>query len=233
MAYSALQLITNAYYLSGIVARQLQTVSGQQITDGLYLFNALLAVKTADKRLIPYYTPYTQNLIIGQEEYYIENLLEIESISFNLNNVRYAMNYIPRRKYFGQPRVNNIETLPFSWHMERTLGGANLYVYFLPDNTYQINIIGKFSIPEVTLDFDLTTVFDLFYIEYFRYALAAYICSEYTVSFNPQSQQQLNEYELLIMDTSPIDLTTDVLTTLSKSGGYNFGDVNLGKGWRP
>src|ERR1700679_2338430 len=110
MAYTALELITNAYYLSGIVSRQLQTVSGQQISDGLYLLNALLAVKTADKRLIPYYTTYSQNLI------------EIETMSFNLNNVRYAMNNVPRRKYFGQPRVNNIDTLPFSWHMERALG---------------------------------------------------------------------------------------------------------------
>ena len=58
MVYSALQLITRSYYLSQVVSRQLQTVSGDEITDGLYLLNALLDYKSTDVRLIPYFTRF-------------------------------------------------------------------------------------------------------------------------------------------------------------------------------
>ena len=55
MAYTARMLITRAYYLSQIVSRQLQEVSGEQIEDGLFLLNALLQFKSTDLREIPYF----------------------------------------------------------------------------------------------------------------------------------------------------------------------------------
>ena len=66
MAYTALELVTRAYYLSQIVAREAQTVSGSQISDGLYLLNALLDVKASDLQLIPYYQEYDFTSVAGQ-----------------------------------------------------------------------------------------------------------------------------------------------------------------------
>lgn len=233
MTYTATELITNAYYLSGIVARGFQTVSGQQIGDGLYLLNSLIAAKTADRRLITYYEDTTLDLIVGQEMYFIPNLIDVDIMNFSFNNVRYSMLPLTRSNYFGPPRVNNITTLPFTWHLERTLGGSNIYVFFLPDNTYVVQYLGKFSLGEVTLTTDLSLMLDLFYIEYLRFALAEYICSDYNITLQPQSQRKLDEYEQLIIDTSPIDFTNRITSTLNKGGGYNWGDVNLGAGWRP
>ena len=45
MPYLAQTLITRSWYLSGIVARGAQTVTGDQITDGLMMLNALLDFK--------------------------------------------------------------------------------------------------------------------------------------------------------------------------------------------
>jgi len=233
MAYPATLLITKAWYLSGIVSRELEQVSGDQITEGLDLLNALLAIKTANNRLIPYYQLYTLNAIVGQESYFIPNLISIESITFNIQTVRYSMLQQNRKIYFGAPRIDNIDALPFNWHLERTLGGSTFYLYFFPADTYPIKIFGKFSLSSVTLTTDLSTMLDAFYIEYLRYALAEYMCADYTISMPPQAQKKLDEYEDEIVDISPIDLSTTKISTLQKATGLNWGDVNIGRGWRP
>ncbi len=233
MAYTAQKLITRAWYLSGIVARELQTVTGDQITEGLDLLNALLAIKTANNRLIPYYDTVNFTGVIGQERYNIDNLINVESLTFNIGAVRYSMLEMDRVTYFGTPRVNNIQALPYSFHVERTLNGAYIYVYFTPQSNYPFEIVGKFSLDSVTLDQDLSLTLDAFYIEYLRYALAEYMCNDYNISLTPQVSKKLDDYEQIITDISPIDLTIQKLSTLQQNTSINYGDVNIGQGWRP
>lgn len=234
MAYTARKLITNAYYLSGIVSKSLQTVTGEQLSEGLDLLNALLAVKSIHQSLIPYYQLYSFNGVTGQEQYFVPNLIEIETFTFNIGTVRYSMLPTTRNKYFGSGRVDNIQSLPFDWHYERCKGGSNIYIYFTPAANYPMKIWGKFSISEVAnQDVDLAAVYDAFYIEYLRYALAEYICAEYNISFQPQSQNKLNEIEAQLKDVSPKDLTVTKMSTLRGESGLNWADVNLGRGWRP
>src|SRR5574338_1439864 len=132
MAYLAQTLITRAWYLSGIVARNLQTVTGDQITDGLMLLNALLDFKQVETDLIPYWTYIEFPLVSGQEYYYLPNICEIESSTFNIGTVRYPMDSTSRTRYFGSSRVDNIQTLPFNWSFNRGEGGGTLAMYFLP-----------------------------------------------------------------------------------------------------
>src|ERR1035437_8180851 len=104
MAYSELQLITRAYYLSQVVSRELQVVTGTQVTDGLYLLNAILDSKGSDLREIPYYQEYDFPSIQGVEKYFIPGLLSADSLTFNIGPVRYAMNEETRTSYFAQYR---------------------------------------------------------------------------------------------------------------------------------
>jgi hypothetical protein len=234
MSYTARELITKAYYLSGIVARNLQTVTGDQLSDGLDLLNGLLAVKTAHQQLIPYYKEYAFAAVIGQEKYLIPNLIAVETFTFNIGSVRYSMLPVSRGKYFGTGRVDNITSLPYDWHIERVKGGANLYIYFLPNTTYPLKIWGKFGLDEVTTEnFDLSTVYDNFYIEYLRFGLAEYICSDYNIVLQPQAQKKLDEIENILIDISPKDLHITKLSTLQSDTGINYADVNIGRGWRP
>src|ERR1700691_3293831 len=179
MAYTAAQLITNSWYLSGIISRDLQTVPGSYMSDGLSLLNAVLAIKTANTRLIPYYQFYDTTAVVGQEVYFIPNLLQAETLTFTLGVIRYQVVPKSRKIYFGSGRVNNIQSLMSMSRFERTLGGSNLYLYFLPNSPYPLQIFGKFGLTEITsLSTDLETVYDDYYIEYLRYALAEYMCSE-------------------------------------------------------
>lgn len=233
MAYTVTDLINRAFNLSQVVSRELETVSGQQLSDGLIWLNALLSLKSAYTRVIPYYQQYQFNAVIGQEEYFVPNLVAPETLTFNIGPVRYSTQPVSRRPYFGAGRVDNITSLPFDWHFERTLGGSNIFLYFLPDQAYPIKIWGKFGFDNVTLNQDLLLLYDEYYIDYLRYRLAMRICSEYGIPMQPQAMEELAELEEAMTDVSPPDMTLTKYSSLQGETGINWGDINIGRGWRP
>lgn len=232
MSYTTLQLINNAYYESGIVSRGFELVTGQQVTDGLQFLNDLIDDKTIEKTLIPYYTQYDFAAVIGQEKYFIPNLIEMETFVFFIDSVRYQTENRARREYFGTSRADNIESLPGSWHLERCYGGANLYIYFLPSQNFPLTLWGLFRLHEVTINQDLSLTLDRFYINYLKFDLANRICAEYNYSVPPGVAKALAKYEDNISKRSgPIDLRLVKLSSLQRRGGINYGQVNLGHGW--
>lgn len=233
MAYTALQLITRAFYLSQIVSRQLQTPDGQQIADGLYLLNALLDFKGTDLRLIPYFTKTNLTLTANTEKFNVPNLYYIDSMTFNIGTVRYPMMDVSRKEYFSTARVDDIANLPWSYRPERVLGGMDIYVYFLPGQDYVATIMGKYALTDVTLTTDLSTLYDTFYIEYLRYGLAAYICSEWGVTFPDGSMNMLKQMEKKLLEVSPADLTIMKASYFNNRPGLDWQAVNLSKGWFP
>lgn len=233
MSYTGRQLVTRSWYLSGIVARRLQSVTGDQATDGLFLLNALLDWKSIQIDLIPYWTYYEFVATPGVETYFIPNLFGIETLTFNIDTVRYPVEPTSRSTYFGTGRVDNISSLPSNWTFNRSKGGGTIYLYFKPQGPYPIKIIGKFGLQDVTLDTDLSAIYDPSYLEYLRYALAQYMCSEYGILFNPESQKILKMIERQLMDVSPPDLSMRKSSILTVGSGLNFADVSIGQGWRP
>ncbi len=232
MAYTTLQLITNAYYEAGIVSRGFETVGGQEAQDGLKFLNDIITDKTVDNGLIPYYTDYNFAAVIGQEKYFIPDLIEIETFVFYIDTVRYQTENRARREYFGSSRADNIQSLPGSWHMERCFQGANLFLYFKPNQAFPLTIWGQFRLQEVTINQDLSLTLDRFYINYLKFELAVRLCAEYNYSVPPGVQKQFTKYEDDIKKRSgPMDLRLTKLSTLQRRGGINYGQVNLGHGW--
>lgn len=235
MAYSVTKLINKAYYLSQVVSRELQTVSGSQFTDGLDLLNALLEVKGSDIRLIPYFTRGSFFTVAGQEKYFQQNMVSIETLTFNLGQVQFPTTEIKRNVYFGGGRIENVNTLPFSWHYERVLDGMDIYLYFTPNAIYEMKYMAKFNLTDVTATTDLTTVYDLFYIEYLRYALAEYICSDWGINLPEQAALKFKEIRKKLMDLSPPDLSLRKMSSLnnSRSGQNGWAIINFSGGFMP
>ena len=233
MAYTARMLITRSYYLSQVVSRQLQTVDGEQIQDGLYLLNALFSFKSTDLREIPYFKRDEVTLVAGTGEYFIEDLLYVDAMTYNIGTVRYPMSQLSRKEFFDTGRVDNIQSLPFSYRPEREKGGMRVYLYFLPQGDYILKLSGKFGLTEVTLDTDLSLIYDGFYIEFLRYQLAEYICSEYGATFPDESKAQLRTMELKVLDVSPADLTVQKTTFFSTRSPWDWQAINLSKGYFP
>ena len=232
MAYTVAQLIASSTYLSGKRTEGLQPVTGRDIQTGLRLLNAALAIKTANKRLIPYFTQYDFNAIVGQEMYFIPGLIFMESFVWFLQGVRMASTRQSRIQYFASARVQNVTAPPFTWHDELCIGGTNLYLFFQPDQTYPLTIWGKFSLSKVVLSQDLEGSLDDFYIEYLRYLLAEYICDDANITFKPSSKKKLEAYEKQITDISPPDLTVRKISAFGGQGSIGvWGQANLGHGW--
>lgn len=231
MTYPVTRLITGAYYLSGVVPKGIKTVTGSQLTEGLDLLNELLDFKTADQRLIPYFNDYDFNAVPGVGKYFIPNLVFTEILTFSIGSVRFSTNSEGRRLFLGSSRANNINSLPYKWHVERCLKGSNLFIYFQPDTNYPMKIWGKFSLTDVELNQDLLLIYDKYYIAYLRYALAKYICQEYSISFPIANKEQLLEFEYILTDISPMDLTPIKRNMFSKNTGINYGIANISNGF--
>lgn len=238
MAYTAQALITEAWYISGIVARNLETVSSAQIFDGLERLNAVLAITASNTALVPYHMEYNSVFVPGQELYYIPNLVEIQSVTFTIptaddptNTVRYPMMEATREQYFAYARVNNINSLPYQWHLERVNDGSNLYVYYLPQSNWNFQVWGKFLLQGVELNTDMTLTNQAFYIEYLKYMLAKYLCQLYNVRFPMDKQETLDSYIKCIRNVSPVDFTQKSMSWFRPGGAPNYADANLAHGW--
>ncbi len=232
MAYTTLELINNAYYEAGIVSRGYETVGGQQATDGLEFLNDIIADKTVENNMIPYYQEYDFPAVIGQERYFIPDLISIDTFVFFIDTVRYQTENRGRREYFGSSRADNIQSLPGSWHMERCFQGANLYIYFKPNEAFPLTIWGQFRLSQVTINQDLSLTLDRFYINYLKYDLAVRLCTEYNFSVPPGVMKQLQKYiDNISKKSGPLDLKLIKLSSLQRRGGINYASVNLGHGW--
>jgi hypothetical protein len=231
--YSALTLITRAYYLSQVISRELQVPSDTQISDGLYLLNSIIDFKNSDLREIPYYQEHIFNAVQGQEKYTIPGLLSVDSLTFNIGPVRYAMNEETRTSYFANYRIDNVQSLPFQYRCERNLDGMDLYIYFVPADTYVMKLWGKFQLTEVTLFTDLSQIYDFFYIEFLRHELAYYICNEFGATLPDGVMANRDVLQKKIMDVSPADLSIRNLNYFGNSPGLDWQVINLSGGWLP
>ncbi len=233
MATTVQSLITGSYYKAQVVAREMGTVSGSQISEGFQWLNDVISDTDVNFSMVPYETTFAFPAVIGQERYFIPGLIQIDTLTFTLNNVRYSMQYQDRNQYFGAARTNNILTLPYSWYVERELGGASLYIYFLPDQEYDMEVHGIFRLPQVTsLTQDMDLTYDRFFKSYLSYALPDRICSEYSIATPVNVTKTLNQYIAYINQKSRnLDLSMQKQSTLAKSSYINYGQVNLGKGF--
>lgn len=233
MTYPVSELISNAYYVSGIVAREFQTVTGGQEATGLDILNEILGDKRAEDDMLPYYDRYTFNTVAGQETYFIENLIDVDSLTFALDTVRYSMDKKDRIEYFATARANNIQSLPVMYHVERQKGGANVYLYFLPNQVYQMELWGQFGLEAIeSLQLDLLTVFDRFYINYLKYMLAKMLCVNFNYDVPPFVAEKVDYYEGIIASQSnQMDLKMQKVSTFGQANFLNYAQANIGKGW--
>lgn len=245
MVYTVTDLITKSYYLTGVVSRELETVSGTQYNDGLSLLNDILGDKRVQKGMIPYFLPLEFTAITGQEIYFFPGLIDASTITFFLEEVRYYMTPIPRDEWFGNSKALDIESLPGYFHVERcfntdiTIGpigdGAKVYLYFIPNQNYPMEIWGKFNMAFVALNQDLDMTLSRFFINYLKYALAERICDEYNYDVPDRIDAQLEEYQDLIdKQSAKLDMSVSIVSTLTeKDQILNYAQANLGRGFFP
>lgn len=225
------QLISNAFYLSGIVARGLQTVSGEQTGDGLFLLNNILAEKSITSNFLLYYTHDTFETAAGQEIYDIDGLVDLTQLTFNINDVQFPLIRETQYTYFGLGKIIDLQSLPSHYYAERKVNGTRLYLYFVPDAVYTVNITGKYALSQVELLDDLTDTLDLFYLSYLQYLLAKRLCEFYGVTMNESALGTLAALDDQIDRMVGVDLSIRRRSMFNQSNQLNLTGANLYAGW--
>jgi hypothetical protein len=241
MAYLVSELIANAYYTAGLVARDFQAgLTGGQAEDGLFFLNSVIGQMTVQDGCIPYYTVYNFDSQVGVASYLIPGLIKADTVVFYMmdnpdNPLRYQMEELSRYQNFGTSRADNIQSLPFNYYIERCFGGARLYLYFTPQQPYPMEIHGLFRLQEVTLYQDLSLTLDRFYIDFLQYKLTERLCAQYSYDVPPGVAAILMQYQKQIdKQTQKMDITIQKISTFNSNNlGLNYGQINLGKGWYP
>lgn len=225
------ELITEGWYTSGIVSRQFETVSDAETTDGLKLLNKIMNRSAIDPQLQSYQSYTEVSCVPGQETYDVPGLIDLREMTFNDGDVRFSMIEDTAHEYFGLGRVDNIQSLPFHYYAERTLGGTLIYLYFIPDKAYTLKILGKYALTPFVISDNLDD-YDAWFIDYLTYLLAREICLWRKVTPPPAVISQISRYKKLIKDVSPADLTIRK-SWLFRNNDINWAQYNLGRGWYP
>ena len=234
MAYLTSQLITDAYYTSSIVSREFETVTGSQLSDGLRLLNEVIADRTIDNGTIPYTAKLEFNAVIGQASYALAGLIDVDVFVFYINGIRFETQEQQLNEFHGSNRATDINSLPFNWNVNRGLNGSTLYLYFVPDTTYPLEIWGKFRLLAVTEFQDLDLTLDTFYQNFLKYLLIKRLCQYNSFKVPADVQKQLDNYNQWITNTTnEMDLRTQTWSSLSGGAAINYGVVNLSNGYFP
>ena len=234
MTYLTTELITDSYYLSGIVSRDFEKPTGAQMSDGLRLLNDVIADRTIDEGTIPYTDKFTLTATPGVSEYFIANLIDVDVFVFYIQSIRYQTRHQGRHEFFGSFRATGIESLPWNYHFERQLNGTKLFLYFIPDVAYPLEIWGDFRLLAVTEFQDLSLTLDNFYTNFLKYLLTERLCdfNSYKVPQNV-SMQLLKYYKWITNNTNVMDLKQNKLSSLNGGTAINYAIVNLSGGWLP
>ena len=233
MTYTAQQLITKAFFISGIAGHDFQTVTGPQLAYGLGALNDIIDDKQIETDMIPYTTTlYDFNSVPGQEMYFIPGLVQVDTLCFFIDTIRYSMSEVGRDVYFGSSRANNIDSLPVTFHAERCFNGTNIFLYFYPNIAYPMQLLGLFKLNEVTFNQDLSLTIERFYINYLGYSLANRLCIEYGYTIPQDVKMQLEWYEMNISKRSaPMDLKAKTINMFAPGNTISYAQVNLGGGF--
>jgi hypothetical protein len=228
----AVELINNALYKADIVGRSLETASGTEVEDGRRELNKLLANKSISGSRLPYVAHTSFTAVVGQEVTFVAGLIDLDVLTFNIDNVRFPMKRDSQRRYFATGRVDDIKSLPFHYFSERVAGGTNIYLYFVPADNYPINITGKFSFTLINdVNEDLPTDIELFYQDYLELALAKRMCGLYNMAFSPYLEQELTVVEYEMLELSKRDFSIRKSSMLRSKNPFKWGQANLGWGW--
>ncbi len=230
----AVEVINRALVLSGLVSRGLQQASGEQGKDGLFWLNQLLAEKSADGRLLPYYGHVEVTAVPGEEIAFFEGMVTADVFTFNIGAVRYPVKCTNRNRYFGEARAENVSSLPYEWYWERVPGGINIYLYFKPASEYPLKLTGLVGFSPVTFDTELTPIMDSFYQNFLMFELAESLCVWSKVSLPPLTAEKLVRLRAQNTDINPKDYAQEKISLFGSDPALTYAQVNFSKnGWYP
>lgn len=238
---TALELISDAYQLSGLVGLGFQTISTRQASVGFRALQQCLKFFKTNAELLPYFVEYTFDMVPGQKNYEIANLVEVEFVSFYIDapgrTLRVPGKYVGRVKMYGGPRIDDVSSIPYAWNNQPTPGGMQIEFYFTPDLNYAPILWGKFIPVIPTLETDLTALdppLDDNFIAFLTYMLAVRLCIASRVPVSQDLRRELRILQQNLLSFNCNDVRVFIQTPQNGSfTGIGLADAYYLHGFRP
>jgi len=229
MAVTAYSIVSIAFFIAKIYGRGFTNLTPTNISDGVSALNDILAEKSVDDSLNPYYATYAFDTEPNVETYFIPDLVECDTLTYEFQTLRLPMEFVSRDQYRGSIRANGIDSLPQIYFVERVKGGANLSMYFFPNQIYPFELVGKFALTTAATPYtDLSLYYDPFYLAYLKAAIALRLCIYYGTEPTQQLLNLMKYYDITMANQiSPPDLSVSKISTLGKNNALNWGVINI------
>lgn len=234
---TAQYLITNAYYLIGVLSPD-EIPTSTLITRGLDRLNDLLDYFAVNGPCIPYTGKIEFNLVEGQDEYSISNILnnadidherivDLEFVNVSRSSLSYPVRVISRADLYNVIRLQNLQTRPTSCLLIRENLQSVLKFYPVPDFEYGCTVQAKFMFDKLDLSQQINEI-PVFMQRYLIYELAKELANYYPSStFTDDARAELKKMQGALKASADIDISimadNTLMTKYRNGAGAYFG----------
>lgn len=219
---NAARIIRQAYSLSHVISPQ-EEIEGYIVQEGLDYLNETISQWGSQGIYIPYTSTFTISLIPGQFIYTTDNVIaEIQQASINADSgnpqqaARNALN-IANEKQFnlfdfsvstGRPSSVYLSADQYFVDQNDDQLGSQLYFYPTPSDTYEVQIIAKFYLQQLSL-FETLVELPPYYIKALRYELANDLINQNGTQVSQSFYDTYNRLKKELISTNPSDLSVN------------------------
>ena len=232
------QLIINSLYLLGELGVG-ETPDAFMLSTGLELLNELIDKFAADSIYIPYLTTLSFNMVAGQAEYTISDMVpadvsadRVVDLSFanytvpsSGQGIIYPLQIINKAQYYGVTRLTPLNTRPGFIFLNKQAEESILTLYPAPDQPYPCEVRAKVMIDKLEEHEDLTEL-PPFYYGFLKYCLARKFLLYYPSGNWPETaEQEYQDYFSIIKNANETDVTVRPSAVLSRPEPFYWQNI--------
>jgi hypothetical protein len=229
---NALELITSAYGLSGVVSKGFEEINPDQLEDGILWLNVVTSEKKIRSGAIPFRKAADDEVELkpSVEKYIIPDLVSLSSLTFtDENNLRYGLDSSTYNEYFSSSRLNTTTGLPSNYYAEREDFGMAIYFFPLPNKTYTLQIRGKFGLLRRTMaTLNVEYLYEDFFLGLIIFELAKKLALANDEVWSPEKEMERQKVSSQVYNMIGCDLS-------KRSGSMNTSTTafaqTMSNGW--
>lgn len=232
------ELIINSLYLLGELGVG-ETPDAFMLSSGLDLINELLDKFGADSIYVPFLTTIAFDMVVGQREYSISNMVpadidanRVVDLSFANytvpsagQGINYPLQIINKAQYYGVTTLTPLNTRPGFIFLDKQALESNVTLYPAPDQPYPCQLRVKCMLNSVAANEDLSEV-PPFYYGFLKYALGRKFLAYYPSGNWPETnEQEYTDYFNIIKNANETDLTVRPSAILSRPEPFYWQNI--------
>lgn len=232
-------IITDALFLIGELGTA-ETPDAFMLRTGLQLINENLNKWTSDSIYIPFLTTLNFDLIIGQSDYTVAQIPDVDIVSDKIIDLSFAnyslpasgssqliypLKIISKAEFYNVTRQNNITSRPMYIFLNKQADVSILTVWPIPNQAYPCTVRVKTMLDSVAQQ-DSMGGLPPYYYGLLKYVLAQEFTAYYpSANWTPMMQAKYEDYLQTMKNVNETDLTINPSALLLGAGPYYWQNI--------